>query len=124
MRFRLDTAHYFPGDIYLNEGTEIGDGTDYPIPDGWRPPASAVPLDAEAKTLYKDTGKDRPHWTDIPEENIPIHPNAPAQKSALERVADMSAAARDVEMAKKANAKLPGQGPAPAPSKAPGQGAA
>lgn len=74
MRFKLETDHFL-WDSLVEAGTEIGDGTQYPIPDGFAPSASMEPLDDEAKALSTRTGEGKLNWG-RPEENLPVSPRA------------------------------------------------
>lgn len=86
MRYRLDSQHYID-DKLLEEGTEIGDGTPFPwrFEDGTaRPPSrSMVPLDDEAKRLFKEHFKtegpvERDPTKAIPVQGKPMEPSKPA----------------------------------------------
>ncbi len=48
MRFRTTQPHYID-DRYIAADTEIGTGTQYPLPIGYPPTAYMVPLDGEAE---------------------------------------------------------------------------
>lgn len=74
MRYELETEHFL-WDQLLDAGTVIGDGTPYPIPDGFAPSAAMKPLDDEAVALTNETGKHKQNWG-RPEENLPISPRA------------------------------------------------
>lgn len=63
-------------DQHLEAGTEIGDDTPYPIPDGWAPGAYMEPLDDEAKWLTQETAKHKQNWGRPPEEGLPIGPRS------------------------------------------------
>lgn len=74
MKFRLRSAHYWPGDLYLEgdrergggeDGTVVGDGTQYPITvlskynprlreQVMLPTLEMVPLDAEAEAALEE----------------------------------------------------------------------
>jgi hypothetical protein len=51
MRYRLDLPHYFPGDLYLEAGTIVGDDTPYLLPDGWEPSQHVTALDEGAEEV-------------------------------------------------------------------------
>lgn len=74
MKYRLDSPHYID-DRLLDEGYEIGDGTAVPFRDdkgAARPPSRMmIPLDEEAKALYRKQFKDLPPIRD-PLEAIPV----------------------------------------------------
>lgn len=71
MKFVLDAEHFLWNDELVPAGTEIGDDTGYPIPDGWAPSAAMTPLDDEAKALIKETAKHKQNWG-RPEEGLPL----------------------------------------------------
>lgn len=73
MRYRLESDAVFQ-DQLLEAGTEIGDGTPYPIPDHWAPGSYMQPLDDEAKALTQETAKHKMNWGRPPEETLPIGP--------------------------------------------------
>jgi hypothetical protein len=79
MKYRLETAHYL-WDTLLDPGTEIGDGTQYPIGHGFVPSSGMTPLDAEAEKLSAQHRK--PGWGTAPEDRLPltgdIHPVYPS----------------------------------------------
>lgn len=62
-KYQLQVPHYFPGDLYLETGTIVGDGTDYPIQGP--PSLNMTPLDGMAQDEIKryNTDRQRP---DIP----------------------------------------------------------
>lgn len=55
--FELTEDHYLPGDKYVEKGTKIGDGTDYPLWEGFRPSISMKPLNDAAQKLVDDEGE-------------------------------------------------------------------
>lgn len=93
MRFRLDAPHYID-DMYLEPGTEVGDGTGIPFrfrndsnivrPDGSRvivkagqpmlPSISMTPLDDEGRAMYRERFGETPPDRD-PVERIPLMGN-------------------------------------------------
>lgn len=164
MRYRLETQHSI-WDMLLDEGTEIGDGTRYPIPDDFVPSAAMIPLDDAAKERVREISAGRLNWG-RPEDNIPIvpleakiygpsvirqpqptipplieqltHPNTLKPGDSPIDLAEAIAAENDKKMAVMANENAraladafpkpagvsEGQGPAPKPVEAPGQGPA
>lgn len=62
-KFQLQIAHYFPGDHYLEAGTIVGDGTDFPVEGP--PSLNMTPLDETAREeiIKYNTDRKRP---DIP----------------------------------------------------------
>jgi len=68
MRFKLLSKHYFPGDLLVDEGTIVGDGTPYPVT---QPSNAMDPLDDEAQAAVDKHMKDR------------LAPERPAPASAL-----------------------------------------
>lgn len=82
MKFRLESDHTWPGDVYLAAGTEVGDDTDYPFYDGQQPSSAMTPLDKQAEELLNRVRADKPHWGVAPEERLPISgDNHPVYKS-------------------------------------------
>lgn len=94
MKFRLDAPHYID-DMYLERGTEIGDGTGISFrfqrnsntvrPDGKRnivkagdrmiPSVAMIPLDDEAKAAYKERFGELPMILDPVDRNVPLMGN-------------------------------------------------
>lgn len=81
MKFQLQ-APYAAYDQVLEEGVQIGDDTDWPLPEGFAPNAMMLPLDDEATKLYQDTARTKQNWG-RPDLNIPVAPpstnNRPVQ---------------------------------------------
>ena len=93
MKFRLDAPHFID-DMYLEPGTEVGDGTGIPFrftkdsntvrPDGKRvivkagermhPSVAMTPLDDEAKAVYRERFGEVPPVHD-PVDRIPLMGN-------------------------------------------------
>lgn len=73
MRYRLEAPHTLPGGIYLEGGTEIGDDTPYPLPEGYVPSAHMTPLDDDAVKQWGDIAKKKENWG-RPQDAIPITP--------------------------------------------------
>lgn len=61
MRYRLETEHYL-WDHLLAPGTEIGEGTNFQLPENFRPSASMTPLDKEAADVVVEMKRNRPYW--------------------------------------------------------------
>lgn len=53
-RFRLDTDHYWHTDQRLEAGTIVGDDTEYPLPEGWKPSSHMTPVDEDGFPLDQD----------------------------------------------------------------------
>jgi len=54
-KYKLLTNHYFPGDLYLDAGVVVGEGTPYPIEGP--PSLNMEPLDPEAKQEIEKLGE-------------------------------------------------------------------
>lgn len=85
MRYRLETQHSI-WDMLLDEGTEIGDGTKFPVPSDFVPSAAMTPLDDEAKERCKEVAKEKVNWARFPEDNISLQANIhPIQNPSIYR---------------------------------------
>lgn len=71
MKYRLEVDHYLY-DHYLEAGTEIGDGTSFPLPEDFVPSASMLPLDDEAKAFTDKIRKERKGYWGRPEDALPM----------------------------------------------------
>jgi hypothetical protein len=74
-RYQLSAPHYFPGDVYLNSGDIVGDGTPYPVVG---PPSfNMTAMDEAAQAeLNEVSGKDKP---EMPTAVLNMTGNNPAQ---------------------------------------------
>ena len=128
MKYRLEAPHYID-DMYLETGTEVGDGCGVPFrfardsntvrPDGQRvivkagdrmiPSIAMFPLDKEAEEEYKAKFGATPPNRD-PLERIPIMPNVKTSENTQPSPGSIP------------GAKGPTANPAVTPARVPGQG--
>lgn len=71
-RYRLDADHYLY-DRIVEKGTEVGEGTQYILPEDFPPSANMTPLNEAAEEAIREYAAGRSeNWGRRPDENIPI----------------------------------------------------
>ncbi len=59
MKFITTASNYLPGNMFVETGVEIGDGTNYPLPEDYVPSAAMEGLDEEGKKLVRQLRENR-----------------------------------------------------------------
>lgn len=123
MKFELLSDHATAVSV-LPAGTIIGDGTPYPMIDANDKPfiglsSQMKPLDKEACDYWEKNK--RPGWAKTFDDKLPLTPassdaeappmsNVKVEKTAVDKLLEDQAAARDAEEARKANAAATAKG--------------